>query len=117
MIGNEPIWIEVNSTGESGEKYFGRFLVKKYLSHRERGDAVRMAELLCRGIQQDVTFRTLLSTIAFLNKHIVETDAKWWVGDEGMKGIDLLDEAPIWAIGDEIHKAQKPAEPDKTPAK
>ena len=117
MIGNDPIWIEVDCKGESGERYFGRFLIKKYLNHRERAEAVRMAELQCRGINQDISFRTLLSTIAFLNKHIVETDAKWWTGDDGAKGLDLLDEAPIWAIGDEIHKTQKPPEADKEPVK
>jgi hypothetical protein len=113
MIGNEPIWIEVDCKGESGEKYFGRFRVKKYLSHRERSDAVRSAEFLCRGITQDITFRTFLSTIAFLNIHILETDAAWWKGEEGQKGMDLSDEKPIWDIAEQINKAQKP--PVETP--
>lgn len=108
MIGNEPVWIEVNCKGDSGANYFGRFRIKKYLSHKERSDAVRMAELLCRGITQDISFRTLLSTVAFLNCHITETDAVWWNGADGQKGMDLTDEEPVWAIAEEINKAQKP---------
>jgi|GEM_PF-5042228 len=108
MIGNEPIWIEINCVGESGEKYFGRFRIKRYLSHKERAEAVRMAELMCRGITQDITFRTFLSTLAFLNCHILETDAVWWSGDPGQKGMNLSDEKPIWDIAEQIYKAQKP---------
>jgi hypothetical protein len=113
MIGNEPIWIEVNCKGLSGENYFGRFRVKKYLTHMERAEAVRMAEILCRGIVQDINLKTLLSTIAFLNEHILETDAKWWEGDEGKKGVELVDEEPVWALAEQINKAQKP-QADKT---
>ena len=105
---NEPIWIDVDVTGElTGEKYFGRFSIKRYLTHTERSEAVRLAETLMRGIQQDVNFRTLLSSIAFLNVHIVESDAKWWTGED-VKGLDLLDEAPIWAISKQLYNAQKP---------
>lgn len=110
---NEPIWIDVDVTGElTGAKYFGRFSIKRYLTHTDRSEAVRLAETLMRGIQQDLNFRTLLSTIAFLNVHIVETDAKWWVGDD-TKGLDLLDEAPIWAISKQLYDAQKPSSEDK----
>lgn len=110
---NEPIWIDVDVTGEmTGTKYFGRFSIKRYLTHIERGEAVRLAETLMRGIQQDINFRTLLSTIAFLNVHIVETDAKWWAGD-GTKGLDLLDEAPVWELSKQLYEVQKPSDEDK----
>lgn len=117
MIGNEPVWIEVNCEGESGIKYFGRFRIKKYLTHKERAESVRVAEVLSRGITQDLNFRTLLATIAFVNQHILETDATWWQGDEGMKGADMIDENPIWEMASQISKAQKPPAPETTEEK
>lgn len=117
MIGNDPVWIEVDCVGENtGKKYFARFRVKKYLTHKERADAVRVAESLCVGINQELVFRTLLSSIAFLNQHILECDADWWRGEEDsrigqvIKGLDLLDENPIWTLSKQLNDAQKPAE-------
>jgi hypothetical protein len=115
MIGNEPIWIEVNCEGTtSGEKYFGRFRVKKYLTHKERAECVRAAEVMCRGITQNLNFRALLSTIAFINTHVLESDAKWWKGEDGMKGLDLIDEDPIWELAALIDGRQKPQEETKS---
>lgn len=111
---NEPIWVDIDVMGElTGKKYFGRFSLKRYLTHSERATAVRLAETLCRGIQSDVTFKTLLSTIAFLSVHLVEIDAKWWdeSGDD-VKGLELEDEAPIWALAKQINEVQKPDKED-----
>jgi hypothetical protein len=67
MFSNDPVWIDMEVVGElTGEKYFGRFQIKRYLTNRERGDAVRFAETLCRGIENDANMRTLLTTSAFL---------------------------------------------------
>jgi len=114
MNKNEPQWADIDVVGElTGKRYFGRFSMKRYLTHRERAEAVRLAETLCRGIQSDTTFRTLLSTIAFLGVHIVEVDAKWWTeSGEDVKGLELEDEAPIWALAKQINEIQKP---DATP--
>lgn len=107
MLGNEPVWTDLECVGEqTGEKYFGRFQVKRYLTHRERGEAVRLAETLCRGIETTIEHRTLLTTIAFLSSHIIESDAKWW----GDRGLDLLDEQPIWELAKKIRELQRPAE-------
>jgi len=117
MIGNDPIWIEVNCVGASGEKYFGRMRVKKYLTHRERAECVRNAEVMCRGITQNQHFRALLTTIAFVNQHVLESDAKWWKGEEGMMGIDLIDEEPIYEIAALIDGSQKPPQAESTETK
>lgn len=115
MVGNELVWVEVDIKGEDGVHYFGRFSVKKYLTHRDRAEAVRSAELLCRGIQQDINFRAFLSTVAFLNIHVKETDAKWWTKDEegDICGMNLTDESPVWELASKIKEAQKPPEAPK----
>lgn len=110
MIGNENVWIDIDCKGLSGIQYSGRMCVKKYLTHRERAESVRVAEKLCYGISQDIEFRALLATVAFINQHVVECDAKWWKGNgvEGSIGIDFIDEEPIWEIAAQISKLQKP---------
>ena len=109
MLGNEPVWIDMECTGTSGEKYFGRFQVKRYLTHKERAEAVRLSETLCRGITDDVNMRAFLTTAAFLSVHITEVDAKWW----GDRGLDLVDEEPIWELAKKIREVQRPATDDK----
>ena len=111
MIGSEALWIDVDCTGKSGQKYFGRFRIKKYLTHKERSESVRVAETLCRGITQDIQMRMFLATVAFVNTHVIESDAKWWTADDsGTKGMSLVDEEPVWEIANKINELQKPQE-------
>lgn len=100
-------WVEIDIEGETtGEKYFGRFKVKSYLTHAERSDAVRLSERLARGIdrsQGEIGFLTVLSFVKF---HIIEADAEWWTKDG--EGLDLYDENPIYEISKKIGELQKP---------
>lgn len=106
-ITNKEQWIEVDVEGEAtGDKYFGKFLIKPYLTHAERSDAVRLSERLARGIdrsQAEIGFLTVLSFVKF---HIIESDAAWWTKDSG--GLDLYDENPIYEISKKIGELQKP---------
>lgn len=112
MINNEPVWTDIQCTGASGENYFGRFQIRRFLTHREKTEAVRLAETLCRGITDSIEHRTFLTTIAFLSFHIIEVDAAWW----GDKGLDLLDEEPVWELAKTVRALQKPpAEKPETP--
>ena len=112
MISNLPEWIDVTCVGEStGEKFFGRFEIKKFLTHKEKTEAVRLAETLSRGIEQDFAYKTFLTTLAFLHYHVLKSEANWWKkGDGDIFGMDLFDEEPIWALGRKIKELQKPEE-------
>ena len=100
-------WVDVDVIGEvSKKKFFGRFNLKPYLSHRERADAVRLAETYMRGISESTDQRLFLTTLAFLAMHIVETDAKWW--KESTNGLDLVDETPVYAITKALSEIQDP---------
>jgi len=111
----EPRWIEVNCDGETvpGSKYVGQFLVKPFLTHGERAAAVRLAEKYMIGIETTFDQRSFLTTLAFLKYHIVEVDSKvtWWKED----GLGLSDEAPIYAMAEELKKIQKPEAPTPAP--
>jgi hypothetical protein len=104
-INNDTVWIDVKCKGEiTDTEYFGRFSVKRYLTHRERGDAVREGEVLCRGLE-DLAMKTFYMAAAFIAANVVDSDAAWYKKD---RGLDLVDEQPIWAISAEIRKLQKP---------
>ena len=113
MVSREPRWVEVKCKGEiTGAEFFGRFSVKPYLTHKERADAIRLGELLSRGIE-DKNQRLFHLTLAFLAFHVAETDAAWWKlddKDDACKGLGLCDEEPVWAISAEVRKLQKPEE-------
>jgi hypothetical protein len=125
MINNEPVWIDVDCVGETtGDKIFGRFQVKRYLTHRERAEATRLAETYCRGIVDDLSQRAFLTTLAFLTYHVVDSDAKWWTGADPKEngsenGLSMIDEKPIWDLAKKIKELQKPAvaAPTAEPAK
>lgn len=103
MVDNTPLWIEINCTGElTGTKYFGRFEIKKYLTHGEKSEISRLFETYARGITEDVAQRGLLYVLAELNFHVLSTDAAWWTN----KGLDLLDEQPILDLVAELRKHQ-----------
>lgn len=104
-MNNTTKWVDIDVTGEqTKQKYFGRFCLKPYLTHGERADAIRLAETYFRGITENKDQRMFLSTLAFLAMHITETDAKWWVNN----GLDMLDEAPVWAIVNKLSEVQDP---------
>ena len=111
MLKNNPQWVDVKTDGENtGLEYFGRFSVKPFLSHKERSDAVRLAEAYCRGIRDDMNMRNFLTTQAFLKFHVVESDADWWSEDGTM---DTLDENPVYAIAEKIRDVQDSFKPKK----
>src|SRR5690554_1602461 len=106
MFDNDPRWVDVESKGEiTGRKYLGRFKLKPHLTLGERADAVRLAENYCRGIVTAVDQRNFLTTIAYLNFHVVESDATWWKDE---KKFELLDEDPIYAISRKVQELQNP---------
>jgi hypothetical protein len=112
MLSLEPRWIEINVDGENtGKKYFGKFQVKPFLKVKEKAEAVRLAERYMLGIETTISQREFLTTLALVTYHIVSDDSvEWWKE----KGLDLYDEAPIYAIASEIKKMQTPPEQEKT---
>lgn len=112
-INNASQWRDVEVEGEfTKTKYFGRFRLKPYLTHGDRADVARLAELYNRGISTDAAQRAFNMTLAFLKFHIVETDAPWWT-EKG--GLDLYDEAPIYALAERVRDVQKPLEEQTNP--
>lgn len=112
MLDNSAVWIDVKCDGEkSGEPYFGKFRVKKYLTRKEAGDAERLGTSWTLGMEPSDTKDTL-KELAVLHFHVVETDALWWGKD---KGLSLLEDNPIWAITLEIRKLQQPKKEEETP--
>lgn len=105
MVDNSPKWVDVKAVGDySGTEYFGRFSLKPYLTHKERLDALRLADVYCRGISDPVA-RQLYTNTAFLKFHIIKTDATWWKDD----GLDMYgDETPVYAICEQLKSLQKP---------
>lgn len=102
---NEPQWVDVDVEGEfTGEKYFGRFLLKPYLTNGERADAGRLAEMYFRGIKEDTAMRLFLTTLAFLKFHVQETDASWW---ENGEGLEIQDESPVYKLAEKLQEVQK----------
>jgi hypothetical protein len=102
-INNEPKWMDVTEKGEiTKHEYFGRFLIRPFLTHAERSDATRLAERYCRGIESSEAQKLFLSTMAFLKFHVVESDADWWKGD----GLLLYDQSPIYALAEQVAKVQ-----------
>lgn len=107
-VNNDPQWRDVEIEGDfTGKKYFGRFLIKPFLTNGERADVSRLAEMYNRGLSSDGNQKAFNMTMAFLKFHIVESDATWWT-DKG--GLDLYDESPIFAIAEKVREVQKPAE-------
>jgi hypothetical protein len=106
QISNEPVYVTLDGCkgSNTGADYSeGQFLVKKYLSHREKNDVIRLTELLLRNIERNkdaILFYSALSQLAF---HVVECPA-WW----GDKGMDLFDTEPVWALMDKIYELQNP---------
>jgi hypothetical protein len=99
------MWLDLGE-GVIGEftktKYFGRFLIKPFLSNEEKTDVSRIATVYNRGID-DPDRRMFTLTVAFLKMHVQETDAAWW---SEKAGNDLLDESPIYGIAKLVNQAQ-----------
>ena len=101
MIKKEQ-WVDVDVVGETTEeRYIGRFLIKPYLKHEERADAVRLYEKLTRGIDKTDIEKQFLYILAFIQFHIVTPDAPWWTG-----GLDLYDESPIYELSNKIQEVR-----------
>lgn len=90
---NEAKWLELDMVSVvSGHKYFGRFLMKPYLTLSERADASRLANQYTRGLDPkneiDRPLWASLRFAAFLKYHILDTDADWWPKDDPSKIYD-----------------------------
>jgi hypothetical protein len=113
MVNLESRWVEIDVVGETTKKrYFGRIELKPFLTHREKAEAVKLAEKYMIGIEVSLEFRSFLTTLAFLSLHIVNLDAEskgWW----GEDGLSLLDESPIYATTEALKKLQFPEEAKK----
>lgn len=108
---NDPKWVDMEAVGEfTGHKYFGRFRIKPYLTHAERSDVARLAEMYNRGISSDSSQKGFNLTLAFLKFHIVESDASWWTENGGL---DMMDEAPIYALAKSVRDVQNPPKPEE----
>jgi len=100
-VQNPTTWVEIDIAGEvSGDKYFGRFLLKHYLGIAERSDAARLATVWNRGIddKQHSELIELNTALAYLKFHIVETDAPWWKDF----GLNVIDTSPVQALSDQL---------------
>lgn len=94
MVMNNARWVDIDCVGEqTATPYAGKFSIKPFLTRAENADAVRLAELYARGID-DPFERSLLRLQAFLKFHIVDSDADWW----NEAGMGLYDERPIYAL-------------------
>lgn len=118
MLDNTPRWTEIECIGErTGIKYYGRFCIKRYLTHKENGDVSRLAENYSRGISEDIAQKGLMFILAQLAFHITETDAKWWTDSE--KGLEMVDEEPAIVLIQKVRELQqewkKKDEPKDTP--
>ena len=105
-VNNEPIYVCLDGCkgGVTGADYSeGQFLIKKYLTHREKSDVIRLTELLLRNIERNQEAILFYSAIAQLAFHVVESP-EWW----GDKGMDLLDGEPVWALMEKVYKLQNP---------
>lgn len=108
---SDDIWVEIETTGEvTGTKYFGKFLIKPFLTHSERSEAYKLATKNCLGLEDAAPHRILLTTMSFLKYHIKEADAnaKWW---SAANGHDLFDEAPVYALSDKVGEIQASRRP------
>ena len=98
--------VTIDVTAESGEKYPGKFVIRKRLTHNQklRQDALRR-ELLGpspAGAMDDVVRSSFM--LAKVLAHVVEGPS-WW--QKAGNGLDLFDEEPITAIYNEIIKIEE----------
>jgi len=114
MINNDPIWIDIDCVGETTkERYYGRFQIKKYLTNKEKADVYRTANTISVGIQ-NVSEIGFLHNLAFLEKHVISSDASWWKTKDGeTPGLDLLDEKPIYELSNKIYEVQNPVKEEE----
>jgi hypothetical protein len=105
-VSNEPVYVCLDGCkgSDTGFDYSdGQFLIKKYLTHREKNDVIRLTELLLHNIERNQDAILFYSAIAQLAFHIVEAP-EWW----GDKGMDLIDREPVWALMERIYNLQNP---------
>ena len=114
-IFNEPKWVILDSKGEfTDQVYSGNFLMKPYLTHAEKADAARLAEIYCRGITRNEGLVSFLTTLAYLKFYIIETDAKWWEDKYDNNGLSAHDEQPVWDLSDKLGEIRSPGKGGKT---
>jgi hypothetical protein len=108
-ISNDPIWIDIDCTGETtNERYFGRFQVKRFLTNKEKAEVYRIASTISVGIQ-NIKELELLHNLAFLSLHVLTTDSTWWKSKDGdLAGMDLFDERPVLELSNQIYMLQNP---------
>lgn len=117
MIANEPVWVDVNVQGETtGEQYFGKFQIKKYLNQEERSDVSRESDRRNFGIVEDQGQKAINNMIAQLQSHVVSADAAWWVKDAAGRVVGLHDDKPITALMEKLREQQNSWKPKDKPA-
>lgn len=116
MIDNTPVWVEVNVQGETtGEQYFGKFYIKKYLTQEERSDVARESDRRNYGIAEDAGQKAMNNMLSQLQAHVVQADAAWWVKDKEGRVVGLMDDNPITDLMKKLREQQNSWRP-KTPA-
>jgi hypothetical protein len=105
-IGNDPVYVTLDGcVGKvTGTNYAeGQFLLKPFLTHKEKADTIRLTELLLRNIERNQDAIMFYSAIAQLAFHIVEFPS-WWTD----RGLDLYDSEPVWALLEKVSEIQNP---------
>lgn len=104
MIKNDGVWVTLHSLGETDTHYHGKFRLKPWLTHGEKGDAQRLSEDFCRGIT-DPAERYFFILLAYSKFHVIETqEVDWWNPDDLLGGID---QDPIYEIFRLLGEARK----------
>ena len=104
MINNDGVWVNLHSLGETSSHYHGKFRLKPYLTHGEKGDAQRLSESFCSGIT-DPAERYFFILLAYSKFHVIESkDAEWWNEEDLLSG---LDQEPIFEIFRLLGQARK----------
>jgi len=108
MLDNSPVWIEVDVQGDmTGERYTGKFCVKKYLTQEERGAQARSTDERNYGIVEDIGQKAFNSLLSQAEAHVVEaTDAPWWKKDPKGRVAGLLDDTPVNEIMKKVRELQ-----------
>lgn len=104
-----PVEFTINVTGEStGEQFKGLFKVKSRLSHRDSLMQDQMRRDLLGPKPGEAGQGAIASALVFSKIWIHLIEAPSWWKDQG-NGVDLIDEAPVVAVYDQIQKIEAEA--------
>lgn len=108
-MANIPEEFTINVTGETtGESFRGVFKAKPRLSHRDTLTQDQMRRDLLGPKPAEAGPGAVASSTVFSKIWIHLTEApNWW--KEAGNGVDLLDEAPVVAVYDQVQKIEQAA--------